>query len=73
MPSLKTLLTDLVLPDYSNKSPEQGNIGDMGNGTFLLYKKAELVVIKTRVMNDPDKMFVLKVEPVRKPDSGLSL
>lgn len=68
MPGLETLLTDLMLPDYSNKSPAQGNIGDMGNGTFKLYQDAAGVIFMTRSVRKPDQLFALQVEPIRNED-----
>lgn len=68
MPGLETLLTDLILPDYSNKSPEQGNVGDMGNGTFKLYQDATQVTFVTRSVRDSEKVFMLQVKPVRNAD-----
>lgn len=68
MPGLETLLTDLILPDYSNKSRAQGNVGDMGNGTFKLYQDATVVTFVTRSVRDPKRVFLLLVEPERNAD-----
>src|SRR5205823_3808984 len=55
-------------PDYSNKSRAQGNVGDMGNGTFKLYQDATAVTFLTRSVRDPNKVFLLLVEPERNSD-----
>lgn len=68
MPSLETLLADLVLPDYSKKTPAQGNIGDMGNGTFKIYQDAKSVVVTTRLISDPNSIFILHITPHRNLD-----
>lgn len=68
MYSLESLLADLVLPDYSRKTPAEGNIGDMGNGTFKIYQFAEEVTVKTRLVGDPSKIFVLQIRPHRNND-----
>jgi len=69
MPGLETILTNLMLPDYSDKSRAQGNVGDMGNGTFNLYKDATEVVFVTRSVRNPEKVFALKVTPIRDEDN----
>ena len=65
MMSLKTLLTDLVVPDYSSKSPAQGSVGVMGNGTFKLYQATTKVYFITRLISNPDKVFCLIITPLR--------
>lgn len=69
MPTLESLLADLIIPDYSRKSPAAGNIGDMGNGLFQLYKDAAEVLFITRTTSDPDKVFALQVIPLRNKDN----
>lgn len=64
-PTLETLLTDFILPDYSNKSPALGNIGDMGNGSFKMYQNAEKVAVLTRLLEKPDKAYLLTITPHR--------
>ncbi|KKQ32233.1 MAG: hypothetical protein US49_C0012G0015 [candidate division TM6 bacterium GW2011_GWF2_37_49] len=70
MYSMETVLADLVLPDYSRKTPAQGNIGDMGNGTFKIFQDSKFVVVTTRLISDPNKIFVLHITPHRN-DEGL--
>jgi hypothetical protein len=65
LPSLKTLLTDMMVPDYSTKSPAAGSVGVMGNGMFQLYKAAAQVCIVTRIVEDPSKVYRLIVTPQR--------
>lgn len=69
MPNLESLLADIIIPDYSRKSPTTGNIGDMGNGLFQLYKDADEVLFITRITDDPNKVFTLQVLPQRNKDN----
>jgi hypothetical protein len=61
---LKTLIIDVLLPNFSEKKQEEGNVGLMGNGGFQIYKEAEKVVITTRLLKD-EKVYVLQVTPQR--------
>ncbi len=63
--TLKSLITDFLLPDYSNKRPDLGNVGDMGNGSFKMYQQAEFVSIITRPVEDPTKVYMLTIVPLR--------
>jgi hypothetical protein len=63
--SFKSLITDFLLPDYSNKRPDLGNVGDMGNGSFKIYQQAEFVSIITRPIQDPEKVYMLAIVPLR--------
>lgn len=63
--SLKSLITDFLLPDYSNKRPDLGNVGDMGNGSFKIYQQAEFVSVITRPIQDPKKVYMLAIVPLR--------
>lgn len=64
-PSLSALLVDFLLPDFSNKTPEQGNIGDMGNGSFKIYQDAYQVSLLTRLTEDSNKFYLLVIKPKR--------
>lgn len=70
-PSLKTLLTHFVLPDLSNKSSSNGSVGEMGNGSFKMYQKAEIVQILTRTTSNQNICYLLTIEPQRSLQSGL--
>jgi len=70
-PSLKQFLTDFMLPDYSSKSPELGNVGDMGNGTFKIYQHATKVLLLTRMILDPNKVYLLMIRPMRSATTNL--
>jgi len=63
--TLSRLLSDLVLPDFSNKAPQAGSIGDMGNGSFKMYQDAEQVSFLTRLTEDPNKFYLLIIKPNR--------
>jgi hypothetical protein len=65
MQSLKTLLFDFLIPDTSEKSKEAGNIGEMGNGSFQIYRDAEQVTLLTRLVEDPDKFYFVRILPIR--------
>lgn len=71
MAELRILLTNFILPDYSEKSAATGNIGDMGNGSFKLYQRAQEATILTRPINKPEKAYMLHVTPLRNKDSNL--
>lgn len=62
---LKTLLTDFILPDFSSKSPQGGEIGDMGNGSYKIYQRAQHVCVLTRTRNAPNLVYLLLIEPLR--------
>lgn len=68
MAGLENLLADVLIPDYSRKTPENGDIGNMGNGLFHLYKDAEEVLFITRIISDPNKIYLLHVIPLRNND-----
>lgn len=70
-PSLKTLLTNFILPDLSEKSPETGAIGEMGNGSFKMYQYAQVVHVLTRTTNNPEICYLLTIEPIRSPHTNL--
>jgi hypothetical protein len=63
--SLKSLMTDFLLPDYSNKKPDLGNVGDMGNGSFKIYQQAQMVSVFTRPIENPHKVYWLTIIPLR--------
>lgn len=63
MQSLKTLLADFLIPNYSEKGKE--SVGEMGNGSYQMYREAELVTLKTRTLEDPSRVYFLKIEPIR--------
>nr|NGX58413.1 hypothetical protein [Chlamydiota bacterium] len=65
MKSLATLL-EFLIPDHSRKS--QDSIGVMGNGLFKMYQKAQQVVVTIRLLDDPDKVYMVTIVPIR--DSG---
>ena len=67
-PHLKTLLTAFILPDFSLKAPSRGNVGDMGNGSFKIYQNAEKAFILTRMVDTPEKFYLLIVTPKRNKD-----
>ncbi|HEV2601801.1 MAG TPA: hypothetical protein VGT41_05935 [Candidatus Babeliales bacterium] len=69
-PSLKSLMTDFLIPDFSNKNPELGNIGDMGNGLFKIYQQADAVFVITRLLDSPNKTYALVIKPMRNPQTG---
>lgn len=71
MPTLKTLLTNFIIPDYSEKSRALGNIGDMGNGSFIMYQNADFVSVVTRSITHPEKVYLLHITPKRNADSSL--
>lgn len=70
-PSLRTLLTNFILPDLSEKSAAAGAIGEMGNGSFKMYQKAQVVHVLTRTTKNPNLCYLLKIEPVRSQGSEL--
>lgn len=47
-----------------HKSEKKGGVGEMGNGTFQMFKDAEMVSIKTRLL-DTSKIVLLKITPFR--------
>jgi hypothetical protein len=59
-----TLLTDFLLPDFSNKAPQNGTIGTMGNGSFKMYQQAQTVSILTRIRQSKH-CFHLLITPLR--------
>lgn len=61
---LVTLLTDFLLPDFSNKTPQNGTIGTMGNGSFKMYQQAQTVSIVTRI-RESKHCFHLVITPLR--------
>lgn len=65
MPTLSTLLTDFILPDYSTKADTPGAVGVMGNGLFQLYADAAEVAMVTRLTSDPTKAYALLATPRR--------
>ncbi len=69
-PSLQTLVTDFLLPDFSSKTPGAGNIGDMGNGLFKMYQQAEMVSVITRLIENPGRVYWLTITPQRNVLSG---
>lgn len=69
--NLTTLLTNFILPDYSEKSPAQGAVGDMGNGAFKMYQNAQQTTLLTRPLNMPDKCYLLHITPLRSKKNGL--
>lgn len=70
-PSLKTLLTHFVLPDLSYKSSSHGSVGEMGNGSFKMYQKAEIVQVLTRTTSNQNRCYLLTIEPQRSSQNGL--
>lgn len=65
MPSLKTLFIDFLIPGHSEKEEQEDQIGKLGNGSYQIYKKAEMVLVKTRLLKDPSKVVLLKIFPIR--------
>ena len=63
MQSLKTLLADFLIPNYSEKGGD--SVGEMGNGSYQMYREAEAVTIKTRTLDHPSKVYFLRIEPIR--------
>ncbi len=61
---LVTLLTDFLLPDFSNKASQNGTIGTMGNGSFKMYQQAQSVSIVTRI-KQTKHCFHLVITPLR--------
>lgn len=72
MASLKIILANLILPDYSEKTPAAGNVGDMGNGLFKIFQQAERVSVVTRLTSNDTLMYILDVFPVRDEISHLA-
>lgn len=65
MPSLKTLLADFLIPNYSEKSPLNESVGQMGNGSYQMYRDAEMVTLMTRTQEFPSKVYLLRTVPQR--------
>lgn len=67
MLNLRTLLADFLIPNYSEKGGD--SVGEMGNGSYQMYREAALVTVKTRTLESPSRVYFLKVEPLRHPTS----
>jgi len=63
MQSLKTLLANFLIPNYSEKGGDC--VGEMGNGSYQMYREAKLVTVKTRTLEEPSRVYFLKIEPIR--------
>ena len=61
---LRSLMTNLLLPNFSEKSKQLGLVGEMGNGFFQIFKTASSVTIRTRTVAE-GRPFLLYIEPVR--------
>lgn len=73
MESLKTLLCDFPIPNYSEKKEDDESVGEMGNGSFQMYRDAEAVFVKTRTLENPSRIYLLKVVPIRKNNEVVDL
>ncbi|HEY4832363.1 MAG TPA: hypothetical protein VIH61_07395, partial [Waddliaceae bacterium] len=69
MSSLKTLLADFLIPNYSEKSKEGESVGEMGNGSYQMYRDAEMVTVMTRTIEHPSKIYFLRIVPLRDPET----
>jgi ATP-dependent Lon protease len=56
-------MADFLLPDYNTKGKD--DVGEMGNGSQKMYKQAEKVLVLTRMVEDPNKVYLLEITPVR--------
>lgn len=65
MQSLETLLADFLIPNYSQKGKEKEAVGEMGNGSYQMYREAEMVTVKTRTLDDPSRAYYLRIVPIR--------
>ena len=65
-PTLATLL-EFLIPDHSRKSKLKGVelVGQLGNGLFKMYQKAQQVTVTTRVLSDPQKVYFVSIIPIR--------
>jgi len=72
MASLKIILANLILPDYSEKTPAAGNVGDMGNGLFKIFQQADRVSVVTRLTDKDQSMYILDIVPERNKISNLA-
>lgn len=69
MQSLKTLLADFLIINYSTKGEESESVGEMGNGSYQMYREAEMVTVQTRTLENPSKVYFLRIVPIRDPDT----
>lgn len=69
-PDVRRLLTDFILPDFSSKGLQAGNVGGMGNGLFTVYKQAHRVAVLTRVTGSSKKCYLLIIDPMRDDQTG---
>lgn len=63
MDDLQTLL--MQIPNYSRKRGRSGLGGQMGNGSYQIYKQATQVIRKTRLLSDPSKAYMLRTLVLR--------
>ena len=70
MQSLETLLADFLIPNYSNKCKDIDAVGEMGNGSYQMYRNAEMVTVKTRTLDDPSRVYFLRIIPIRHLETG---
>jgi hypothetical protein len=54
-----------LIPNYSEKSKDASAVGEMGNGSYQMYRDAEIVTLKTRTLDNPPKVYLLRIVPVR--------
>lgn len=70
MQSLETLLADFLIPNYSKKGKQTDAVGEMGNGSYQMYREADMVTVKTRTLDNPSRVYFLRIFPIRDPRSG---
>jgi hypothetical protein len=70
MADLSVLLRDFLIPDFTQKDPTGLHAGMLGNGAFQMYQDAEVVRVTTRLLEDPSRVVVAELRPVRDPETG---